>query len=83
MVSKNNQWKKFQKQTQQKPHYGIRKLTVGVSSVLLGLSFMGGVTATNVKTAVLAVIKLLTQQSKMFKLKLLIRKIIIPPILIQ
>lgn len=42
MVSKNNQWEKFQKQTQQRPHYGIRKLTVGVSSVLLGLSFMGG-----------------------------------------
>lgn len=48
MVSKNNQWEKFQKQTQQKPHYGIRKLTVGVFQFSLDyLSW--GVTATNVK----------------------------------
>ena len=41
MISKNNQWQKLQKQAKQVPHYGIRKLTVGVSSILLGLSFMG------------------------------------------
>lgn len=48
MVSKNNQWQKRQKEMQTVQHFGIRKLTVGVSSVLLGLSFMG-MAATNVK----------------------------------
>lgn len=41
MVSRNNQWYKLQQGMEQVPHFGIRKLTVGVSSVLLGLSFMG------------------------------------------
>lgn len=41
MVSRNNQWRKLQQQAEQVPRFGIRKLTVGVSSVLLGLSFMG------------------------------------------
>ncbi|WP_428995865.1 YSIRK-type signal peptide-containing protein [Limosilactobacillus oris] len=40
MVSRNNQWYKLQQGMEQVPHFGIRKLTVGVSSVLLGLSFM-------------------------------------------
>ena len=42
MVSKNNQWEKFQKQTQQKPHYGIRKLTVGVFQFSLDYLSWGG-----------------------------------------
>lgn len=41
MVSKNNQWQKLQQQADQVPHFGIRKLSVGVASVLIGLSFMG------------------------------------------
>lgn len=41
MVSRNNQWYKLQQGMEQVPHFGIRKLTVGVSSVLLGLLFMG------------------------------------------
>ncbi|KRM82839.1 adhesion exoprotein [Limosilactobacillus coleohominis DSM 14060] len=48
MVSKNNQWQKRQREMQTVQHFGIRKLTVGVSSVLLGLSFMG-MAVTNVK----------------------------------
>ena len=55
MVSRNNQWYKLQQGMEQVPHFGIRKLTVGVSSVLLGLSFMGiNMTTVHADTATLA-----------------------------
>ncbi|MCD7086421.1 YSIRK-type signal peptide-containing protein [Limosilactobacillus fastidiosus] len=45
MVSKNNQWKKLQQQAEQAPHFGIRKLSVGVASVLLGTTLFFGTSA--------------------------------------
>ena len=43
MVSKNNVQVKDRQTTQQVPHYGIRKLSVGVASVLLGTTFYMGI----------------------------------------
>ena len=43
MVSKNNVQVKDRHTTQQVPHYGIRKLSVGVASVLLGTTFYMGI----------------------------------------
>lgn len=43
MVSKNNVQVKDRYATKQVPHYGIRKLSVGVASVLLGTTFYMGV----------------------------------------
>ena len=43
MVSKNNVQVKDRYATQQVPHYGIRKLSVGVASVLLGTTFYMGI----------------------------------------
>ena len=42
MVSKNNVQVKDRYATKQVPHYGIRKLSVGVASVLLGTTFYMG-----------------------------------------
>lgn len=42
MVSKNNIQVKDRYATKQVPHYGIRKLSVGVASVLLGTTFYMG-----------------------------------------
>lgn len=42
MVSKNNVQVKSRYATKQVPHYGIRKLSVGVASVLLGTTFYMG-----------------------------------------
>ena len=42
MVSKNNVQVKNRYATKQVPHYGIRKLSVGVASVLLGTTFYMG-----------------------------------------
>ena len=39
MVSKNNQQYKRQQEARRVPHYGIRKLSIGVASVLLGTVF--------------------------------------------
>ncbi|PKZ85140.1 YSIRK-type signal peptide-containing protein [Lactobacillus crispatus] len=38
MVSKNNRIKKMEKSAERKPHFAIRKLTIGAASVLLGTS---------------------------------------------
>lgn len=38
MVSKNNRIKKMEKGAERKPHFAIRKLTIGAASVLLGTS---------------------------------------------
>ncbi|HJF54346.1 MAG TPA: YSIRK-type signal peptide-containing protein [Limosilactobacillus coleohominis] len=46
MVSKNNQIKYEKWNTNRKPHYGLRKLSIGVASVLLGTTlYWGGTTA--------------------------------------
>lgn len=45
MVSKNNQQWKRQQEAQRVPHYGLRKLSVGVASVLLSTTLYMGVTA--------------------------------------
>ena len=45
MVSKNNQQWKQQQEAQRVPHYGLRKLSVGVASVLLSTTLYMGVTA--------------------------------------
>ena len=60
MVSKNNQWQHLQATAQRVPHYGLRKLSVGVASVLLSTTLYMGVSAqadtlnqsTNATTAV-------------------------------
>lgn len=45
MVSKNNQIKYEKWNTNRKPHYGLRKLSIGVASVLLGTTlYWGGTT---------------------------------------
>lgn len=41
MLSRDNQKEMLRKYTGQRQHYAIKKLTVGVSSVLVGLSFLG------------------------------------------
>ena len=41
MLSKNNKQEKFRKLEEKNNHFAIRKLTVGVASVLIGLTFMG------------------------------------------
>ena len=41
MVSKNNYSEKMRKIRQQKQRFSIRKFTVGVASVLIGLTFIG------------------------------------------
>lgn len=43
MVSKNNMQYKQQREAQQVPHYGLRRLSVGVVSVLLGTTLYLGV----------------------------------------
>ena len=45
MVSKNNQYWKQQRDAQRVPHYGLRKLSVGVASVLLSTTLYMGATA--------------------------------------
>ena len=45
MVSKNNQYWKQQQEAQRVPHYGLRKLSIGVASVLLSTTLYMGVTA--------------------------------------
>lgn len=49
MVSKNNQHLKETLSSQQVPHYGLRKLGVGVASVLLGATLYFGMQPTNVQ----------------------------------
>ena len=41
MLSRNNIHEKLRKMEPQKQHFSIRKFTVGVASVLIGLTFMG------------------------------------------
>ena len=41
MLSKNNFNEKLRRANQKKDHFSIRKLTVGVASVLIGLTFIG------------------------------------------
>lgn len=41
MLSKNNRKEQFQKQEPKKQRFAIKKLTVGVASVLIGFTFMG------------------------------------------
>ena len=45
MVSKNNLQLKDRYATKQVPHYGIRKLSIGVASMLLSTTLYMGVTA--------------------------------------
>ena len=45
MVSKNNQWQHLRASAQRVPHYGLRKLSVGVASVLLSTTLYMGVSA--------------------------------------
>ena len=42
-IGKNNITKKFFKESQRKPHFGIRKLSVGIASVLLSTTLLFGV----------------------------------------
>lgn len=42
MVSKNNRFKHDQWMAKQQPHYGLRKLSFGVASVLLGTTLYFG-----------------------------------------
>ena len=41
MLSKNNRKEQFRKQKPKKQRFAIKKLTVGVASVLIGFTFMG------------------------------------------
>ena len=41
MLSKNNFNEKLRQMDNQKDHFAIRKLTIGVASVLIGITFMG------------------------------------------
>ena len=41
MLSKNNFNEKLRQMNNQKDHFAIRKLTIGVASVLIGITFMG------------------------------------------
>lgn len=45
MVSKNNQWQHLQSSARRVPHYGLRKLSVGVASVLLSTTLYAGLNA--------------------------------------
>ena len=45
MVSKNNRIKKMEKAAERKPHFAIRKLTIGAASVLLGTTLWMSTTA--------------------------------------
>ena len=45
MVSKHNMNKKLQDEAKRVPHYGLRKLSVVVASVLLGTTLFFGVSA--------------------------------------
>lgn len=45
MVSKNNRMKKMEKSADRKPHFAIRKLTIGAASVLLGTTLWMSTTA--------------------------------------
>ncbi len=45
MLSKNNVHQRIQNEAKQMPHYGIRKLSIGVASVLLGTTLFFGVQA--------------------------------------
>ena len=45
MVSRNNQWQHLQASARRVPHYGLRKLSVGVASVLLSTTLYMGVSA--------------------------------------
>ena len=40
MLSKNNLQERLRKMEPKKNHYSIRKFTVGVASVLIGMTFM-------------------------------------------
>ena len=42
-IGKNNITKKIFKESQRKPHFGIRKLSVGIASVLLSTTLLFGV----------------------------------------
>lgn len=59
MVSKNNRIKRMEEAAERQSHFGIRKLTVGAASVLLGITLLFGANAkvaradeTNVNTGV-------------------------------
>ena len=41
MLSKNNRKEQFYKQEPKKQRFAIKKLTIGVASVLIGFTFMG------------------------------------------
>lgn len=45
MLSKNNFRQRMENEAKRVPHYGIRKLSVGVASVLLGSTLFFGVQA--------------------------------------
>lgn len=51
MVSKNNRMYRLQQQAKRRPHYGLRKLTVGVASVLLSTTFYMGMSDANAHAA--------------------------------
>lgn len=48
MVSKNNKYQKELLNSQRVPHFGLRKLGIGVASVLLGTTFYFGGNMANV-----------------------------------
>jgi hypothetical protein len=54
MVSKNNRKFRMQQQAKRRPHYGLRKLTIGVASVLLSTTFYFGMGAVNAQASQLA-----------------------------
>ena len=45
MVSKNNRIKRMEESAERQSHFGIRKLTVGAASVLLGITLLFGANA--------------------------------------
>ena len=45
MVSKNNRIKRMEEAAERQSHFGIRKLTVGAASVLLGITLLFGANA--------------------------------------
>ena len=45
MVSKNNRLKRMEEAAERQSHFGIRKLTVGAASVLLGITLLFGANA--------------------------------------
>ena len=51
MVSKNNRLKRFEQSAQRQNHFGIRKLTIGAASVLLGTSLYLGTQTSQAKAA--------------------------------